>query len=87
MTDMLKSPKKTPQNKKKQKRLYIGKKKVPKWAENTNNLDLNEVDEGTNLFGLCKVEHLDTNIIFKVFGKDIIERTSSAKWTPYMFQV
>ena len=85
MTDILKSPKKNPPNKK--KRLYIGKKKVPRWAADKSSLRLGEVNEGKDLFGECKVEHLDTNLIFKVFEKQIIERTSSAKWSPYMFQI
>ena len=78
---MLKSPKKM----QKKKRLYIGKKKVPRWAE-----DIQQNDENVDakvIFGECKVENLDTNIIFKVFGDEEIERTSSAKWNPSLFKV
>ena len=44
-----------------------------------------EVD-AKEIFGECKVEHLDTNLIFKMF-REHIERTSSAKWNPYQFKV
>ena len=80
---ILDSPKKS---KTKKKRLYVNKKKVPRWAE-----DLKEVaklygsEQQRNLrkdfnqiFGVCIVENMQTNPIFN--RNDTYVRSSTVKW-------
>lgn len=82
--ELLKSPKKVP----KKKRLFVGNKKIPRWAEDLGKIEeqcQKQKGQGVEVFGRCVVEHLDTNIMFKG-RKEGIVRTSSAKWNSRMFQ-
>ena len=75
---LLDSPKKTNRS----KRLYIRNKKIPKWAENLNNVSEQVMQQKKvnprNLFGVFYVENLNSNAVLSL--NENYKRTSSAKW-------
>lgn len=81
------SPKKS---KSKAKRLYIHRKRVPRWAEDLNKVNdmvhqqkRNPKYDTTEIYGICLVEKLDTNVIFN--GNEIYHRGSSARWNRHPY--
>lgn len=81
------SPKKS---KSKAKRKFIRDNKIPGWAADLQQVSRQvlrqRADVGcqpVEIYGICLVQKLDTNVIFK--GSEFYNRGSSAKWhrNPY----
>jgi hypothetical protein len=81
------SPKKS---KSKAKRLYINKKRIPRWAADLERINhivrIQKNDpkfDPEHIYGICVIERLDTNVMFN--RREIYNRGSSARWNRHPY--